>query len=129
MKNCIPLIVAAVLLAGGCGKMEEARPFAPQPSLLKPGDSLPPLAPTPRLPVPSAPKGDGVPLPQAGQGATIQALLLKARASRTGKNSARDGNVIGNGCGEPCLMNAQRQWKMTSTHQEHRSWENMFWVG
>jgi len=67
MNNYIALIVAAVLLAGGCGKKEEARPVAPQPSLLKPGDSVPPGAPTPPLPAPDAPKGTGAQLPQAGQ--------------------------------------------------------------
>ncbi len=69
MKNYIPLVVAAVLLAGGCGKKEEARPVAPQPplpSLMKPGDPLPPVAPTPLLPAPNAPKPEA-PLPQAGQ--------------------------------------------------------------
>ena len=63
MNNYIPLIVAAVLVAGGCGKKEEARPVAPQPSLLKPGDSLPPVAPTPPLPAPNVPKGAEAPSP------------------------------------------------------------------
>ena len=67
MNNYIPLVVAAVLLAGGCGKKEEARPVAPQPSLLKPGDSLPPGAPTPPLPAPNAPEGTGAQFPQTGQ--------------------------------------------------------------
>jgi hypothetical protein len=67
MKNYIPLVVAAVLLAGGCGKKEEARPVAPGPSLTKPGDSLPPSAPTPPLPAPDVPKGAVTPMPQPGQ--------------------------------------------------------------
>ena len=67
MNRYIPLVVAAVLLTAGCGKKEEARPVAPQPSLLKPGDSLPPVAPTPPLPAPDAPKGTGAQLPEAGQ--------------------------------------------------------------
>ena len=67
MKNYIPLVAAAVLLAGGCGKKEEVRPAAPQPSLMKPGDSWPPSAPTPPLPAPNVPKGPVVPMPQAGQ--------------------------------------------------------------
>jgi len=67
MKNYIPLVVAAVLLAGGCEKKEEARPVAPRPALMKPGDSLPPVAPTPPLPAPNVPKGTAAPLPQAGQ--------------------------------------------------------------
>lgn len=63
MKNYLPLVVAAVLLAGGCGKKEEARPVAPQPSLVTPGDSLPPFAPPPSLPVPNVPKGAEAPMP------------------------------------------------------------------
>ena len=63
MNNYIPLVVAAVLVAGGCGKKEEARPVGPQPSLLKPGDSLPPVAPTPPLPAPNVPKDAEAPLP------------------------------------------------------------------
>ena len=67
MNNYIPLVVAAVLLTAGCGKKEEIRPVAPQPSLLKPGDSLPSVAPTPPLPAPDAPKDTGDQLPKAGQ--------------------------------------------------------------
>lgn len=67
MKSYLPLVVAAVLLAGGCGKKEEARPVAPQPSLMKPGDPMPPSAPTPLLPDPNVPKGPVAPMPQAGQ--------------------------------------------------------------
>ena len=63
MNNYIPLVIAAVLLAGGCGKKEEARPVAPQPSLLKPGDSLPPVAPTPPLPAPNVPNSAEIPAP------------------------------------------------------------------
>ena len=63
MNNYIPLVVAAVLLAGGCGKKDEAQPVAPQPPLMKPGDSLPPVAPTPPLPAPNVPKGAEVPSP------------------------------------------------------------------
>ena len=67
MKSYLPLVVAAVLLAGGCGKKEEAPSAAPRPSLMKPGDSLPPVAPTPPLPAPDMPKAPGAPLPQVGQ--------------------------------------------------------------
>ncbi len=63
MNNYIPLVLAAVLLAAGCGKKEEARPVAPQPSLMKPGDSLPPVAPPPPLPAPNVPKGGEAPSP------------------------------------------------------------------
>lgn len=63
MNHYIPLVVAAVLLAGGCGKKEEARPVTPQPSLLKPGDSLPPVAPTPPLPAPNVSKDAEAPSP------------------------------------------------------------------
>jgi len=63
MDNYIPLVIAAVLLAGGCGKKEDARPVAPQPSLMKPGDSLPAVAPTPPLPDPDVPKVAEAPLP------------------------------------------------------------------
>ena len=67
MKSYLPLVVAAVLLAGGCGQKEEARPVAPQPSLVTPGDPLSPSAPTPPLPDPNVPKGPVAPMPQAGQ--------------------------------------------------------------
>ncbi len=67
MKSYLPLVVAAVLLFGGCGKKEEPRPVASQPSLIIPGDSLPPSAPPPPLPDPNVPKGPVVPMPQAGQ--------------------------------------------------------------
>ena len=63
MNSYIPLVAAAVLLAGGCGKKEDARPVAPQPSLMKPGDSLPAVAPTPPLPDPDVPKVAEAPLP------------------------------------------------------------------
>ncbi len=63
MKGYLPLLVAAVLLFGGCGKKEEARPAAPQPSLMKPGDPMPPSAPTPLLPDPNVPKGAEAPMP------------------------------------------------------------------
>jgi hypothetical protein len=77
MKNYIPLVVAAVLLAGGCGKKEEARPVAPQPSLMKPGDSLPPSAPTPPLPAPDVPKGAVTPMPQPGQAGDTSSPAFK----------------------------------------------------
>ncbi len=63
MNNYIPLVAAAVLLAGGCGQKEEARTVAPQTSLMKPGDSLPAVAPTPPLPDPDVPKVAEAPLP------------------------------------------------------------------
>ena len=63
MNHYIPLVVAADLLAGGCGKKEEARPVTPQPPLMKPADSLPPVAPTPPLPAPNVPKGAETPVP------------------------------------------------------------------
>lgn len=63
MKSYLPLIVTAALLFGGCGKKEEARPVAPQPSLMKSGDSLLPFAPPPPLPAPNVPKGAEAPMP------------------------------------------------------------------
>ena len=63
MNSYIPVVVAAALLAGGCEKKEEARPAAPQPSLMKPGDSLPAAAPTPPLPDPDVPKVAAASLP------------------------------------------------------------------
>jgi len=63
MNSYIPLVAAAVLLAGGCGQKEEARTIAPQTSLMKPGDLLPAVAPTPPLPAPNVPKGAEAPLP------------------------------------------------------------------
>lgn len=67
MKSYLPLVVAAVLLAGGCGKNEEARPAVSQPSLTIPGDSLPSSVPTPPLPAVNVTKGAVTPMPQAGQ--------------------------------------------------------------
>jgi len=63
MNIYMPLVVAAALLAGGCGKKEEVRQVAPQPTLMKPGDSLPPVAPTPPLPAPNVLKGTELPSP------------------------------------------------------------------
>lgn len=78
MKNYIPLVVAAVLLAGGCEKKEVPRPVAPQPSLMKPGDPLPQIAPTPPLPAPNAPpKGTGAPLPHPGQAGDTSSPTFK----------------------------------------------------
>lgn len=67
MKSYLPLVVAAVLLAGGCGKNEEAPPIAPQPSPMKPGDASRPSTLTPPLPAVNVPKGPVAPMPQAGQ--------------------------------------------------------------
>ena len=83
MKHCIPLIAAAVLVAGGCGTKEEPRPVAQQPSLMKPGDSLPPVAPTPALP---APGGEGVPLPKAGQAGDHSSPAFKGGGESDKKN-------------------------------------------
>ena len=87
MKNYIPLVIAAVLLAGGCGKKEEARSVAPEPPLMKPGDSLPPVAPTPPLPAPNAPpKGAEPPLPQAGQAGDHSSPAFKGGGQPDKKN-------------------------------------------
>lgn len=68
MNNYTVLVVAAaVLLAGGCGKKEDMKPDAPQPSLMQPGDPLPATAPTPPLPAPDVPKGAVPELPKPGQ--------------------------------------------------------------
>ena len=77
MKGYLPLVIAAILLAGGCGKKEEARPVAPQPSLMKPGDPMPPSAPTPLLPDPNVPKGTVAPMPQAGQAGDHSSPVFK----------------------------------------------------
>ena len=63
MKSYLPLVVAAVLLFGGCGKKEGALPVAPQPSLVTPGDALPPSVPMSPFPVPDVPKGAEAPMP------------------------------------------------------------------
>lgn len=69
MNHYLLPVVAAVLLAGGCGENEEARPITPQTSLMKPGDPLPPTTPAHPLPVPDVPKGPlpEVELPRPGQ--------------------------------------------------------------
>lgn len=60
-------VAAAVLLVGACGKKEDAKLTAPQPSLMQPGDPLPPSVPTPQPLAPNVPAGPVAPLPQAGQ--------------------------------------------------------------
>jgi hypothetical protein len=67
MNDYAMLMLAAILLAGGCGKKEDVKPAAPLPSLMQPGDPLPPSAPTPALPAPNVPKGAVAPSPQVGQ--------------------------------------------------------------
>jgi len=63
----IPLIVAAVLLVGGCGKKDDARPVTAQPPAIKPEDSKASVLPTPPLPATNAPKGAEAQSPQPGQ--------------------------------------------------------------
>lgn len=66
MNNYMPLVaVAAALLVGGCGKKAEVQPAAPQPFLMKPGESLPAATPTPPLPAPNVPKDAEIPSPHA----------------------------------------------------------------
>jgi len=67
MNHYLMLVVAAVVFVGGCGKKEEKVPSAPQPSLMKPGDPLPPSAPTPPIPAPDVPKGADTDFPKPGQ--------------------------------------------------------------
>lgn len=67
MSNYLALVVVAVVIVAGCGKKENAEQAAPQSSLMKPGDSLPPVTPTPPLPAPDVPPGPKVQLPQVGQ--------------------------------------------------------------
>ena len=85
MKRML-LVAVAVLLAGGCGKKDESRPVAPQPSLVKPGDSLPPIAPTPALPAPDVPKDAAVPLPEAGQAGDHSSPAFKGGGEPDRKN-------------------------------------------
>ena len=72
------LIVAAVLLAGGCGKKDDAQPAAPQPPAIKPGDSKASVIPTPPLPVSDASKGAEGPSPQPGQAGDHSSPAFKA---------------------------------------------------
>ncbi len=74
----IPLVVAAVLLVGGCGKKDEARPVASQPPFVKPEDSKASVIPTPPLPASNAPKGAEAPLPQPGQAGDHSSPAFKA---------------------------------------------------
>jgi hypothetical protein len=67
MKLYLTLVVAVALSVGGCGKKDEPRPVASQPSVTKPEDSKAAVAPTPPLPASDAPKSSEVPLPQPGQ--------------------------------------------------------------
>jgi len=68
MNHYLALAVGvAVLITGGCGKQEDMKPAAPQPSLMQPGDPMPATQPTPRLPAPDVPKGAVPELPKPGQ--------------------------------------------------------------
>ena len=65
MKSYVPLVVAAVLLVGACGKKDAPTPVASEPSVVKPEGTA--SAPTPPPPAPDAPKTTGAQLPQPGQ--------------------------------------------------------------
>jgi hypothetical protein len=68
MNHYLALTVGlAVLATGGCGKQEDMKPAAPQPSLMQPGDPMPATQPTPQLPAPDVPKGAVPELPKPGQ--------------------------------------------------------------
>lgn len=67
MNDYAMLMLAAILLAGGCGKKEDAKVAAPQPSLMQPGDPLPATAPTPPLPAPNVSQAAVPELPKPGQ--------------------------------------------------------------
>lgn len=67
MNDYAMLMLATILLAGGCGKKEDVKPAAPLPSLMQPGDPLPATQPTPPLPAPDVPKGAVPELPKPGQ--------------------------------------------------------------
>lgn len=67
MRNYAPLLVAAVLLAAGCGKKDPPAPVTSEPAVIKPGEAKTSNAPTQPPPAPDTPKGTGAQSPQPGQ--------------------------------------------------------------
>ena len=67
MKKYVLLLLIAVAFVGACGKRDEKVTDAPQPSVMKPGEPVPPTEPTPPLPAPDVPKNAPTDLPKPGQ--------------------------------------------------------------
>lgn len=67
MNDYAMVLLAAILLAGGCGKKEDVKPGAPQPSLMQSAKPLPAIEATPKFPEPDVPKGATPELPKPGQ--------------------------------------------------------------
>lgn len=76
MKHYLVLAVGVAVLIGGCGKNEDRKPAAPQPSLMQSspsppmmqlGDPMPATELSPRLPAPDVSKGTVPELPKPGQ--------------------------------------------------------------
>jgi len=64
MKSYILPAIAAALIISGCGKKDEARPAASQPSVVKSEDEK---KPAPSISAPDVPKGAEAPTPMPGQ--------------------------------------------------------------
>lgn len=73
---CVPLMAVAMLLAGGCGKKDDARPAAQAP-VFKMEDKAA-IVPSPPLPEVNAPKGAEVQSPQPGQANDHSSPAFKA---------------------------------------------------
>lgn len=85
MNDYVMLMLATILVAGGCGKKEDVKPAAPQPSLMQPGDPLRSSVPIPPTPAPNVPKGPVAPLPQAGQAGDHSSPAFKEGGTRDAK--------------------------------------------
>jgi len=67
MTRYLPLVVAVVLSAGGCGKGDDPRTVASPQSAIKPGESREAPVPVPPLPEVNVAKGAEGQLPKPGQ--------------------------------------------------------------
>lgn len=78
MIRYLPIVVAAVLLAGGCGKKDDPNTVGSPSPLTRP--AVPPSADTPAPPLPQADAGKSaeLPLPQPGQANDHSSPAFKA---------------------------------------------------
>lgn len=94
MNHYLVLAVGVAVLIGGCGKNEDRKPAAPQPSLMQsspsapmmqPGDPMPATEPTPRLPAPDVPSGAAPELPKPGQAGDHSSPTFKSGGTADAK--------------------------------------------
>ena len=67
MPLFVPLVVAVILVIGGCSKKEESQPVAPAPPAMKSENAKQSATPAPSLPAPNVPKGAEPQSPAPGQ--------------------------------------------------------------